>query len=322
MIFWAAFSMLSGFSNQPVIGKYYSQINEKAAAAGLRPLEPRMTQDDLGMVLHLESARQKYPWLADVMEKGDQYLALAGLLAGGETPGSGGASGVPALLQGCISPESAYVVEEGTMVMAFDPSGADRDFIRSVPLKFWNGSEYAAEIPAGWSYEKTDTSIVFHCEDGTAPRLQIQFDTEGTGYGLGGGSGYTSAQEFYEDHLELWLCVQCAGTHKNVAGGEAPLEAHQRCVYLEIPDQVLQADYYASIGPRQEEEEKGSIQFTLYRHEEDFRSDYNLQMYKYDFETGQPLEGATFKLYERFDDSGQIDREADGPVHLYRRRTL
>ena len=63
------------------------------------------------------------------------------------------------------------------------------------------------------------------------------------------------------------------------------------------------------------------ITFQVFRHEEDFSSNYNVQLYKYDYETGNPLESARFVLFERFDDKGEIDTEKDGPVHIYEEET-
>ncbi|KAK9674740.1 hypothetical protein QE152_g40894 [Popillia japonica] len=47
------------------------------------------------------------------------------------------------------------------------------------------------------------------------------------------------------------------------------------------------------------------------------KSTYNLQLDKYDHETGKGTEGAIFKLYERFDDKDQVNTEKDGAVQLY-----
>lgn len=63
--------------------------------------------------------------------------------------------------------------------------------------------------------------------------------------------------------------------------------------------------------------EQGGIQFEVFRHEEDFTSTYNLQMYKYDHETGKALEGARFGFFERFDDKNRVNTERDGAAELY-----
>lgn len=61
----------------------------------------------------------------------------------------------------------------------------------------------------------------------------------------------------------------------------------------------------------------GSLEFNCYRHEEDWTATYNTQLTKYDHETGETLEGASFRLYERFDDKDQVNLERDGAVELY-----
>ena len=328
LLFWAALSMEASFGNMPTINKVYQQINEKAAANGLRMLVPAVTQSDLGTLLHLSSTRKKYAWLDFAVAHGEEYLALAGLMSGGGSgntggsggsgdgssgsgkPGSGSIGAGPAVLEGHTSRGNAYAIDPETLTISFDPGGKDRDFIRTVPLKFWNGSEYTSAIPTGWSYEKTDTSIQFHTSD-PASSLQVMFDTVGTIYGAGAGGGYQSAEELYEDTLELWQCIQCSGTHKHVAGGNVPLESHQRCIFLDIQEKMDmgQASFYAAVGGGKSGTAEGSLDFKIYRHEEDWETNYNVQLYKYDYETGKPLEGSIFRLYERFDDQDQIQDE-------------
>ena len=58
--------------------------------------------------------------------------------------------------------------------------------------------------------------------------------------------------------------------------------------------------------------------FHVFRHAEDFTSAYNVQLFKFDHETGQPLENARFVLYERFDDKGEVNTERDGPANIYK----
>lgn len=313
LLFWAALSMEASFGNMPTINKCYQQINEKAAAHGLRILSPAVTQSDLGTLLHLSSTRKKYAWLDFAVAHGEEYLALAGLMGGGSGDGNSGSGTIgagPAVLEGHTSSGNPYAIAPETLSISFDPGGKDRDFIRTVPLKFWNGSEYTSSIPTGWSYEKTDTMIRFHTTD-PASSLRIMFDTAGTTYGAGAGSGYQSAEELYEDTLELWQCIQCSGTHKHVAGGNVPLEGHQRCIFLDIQEKMDlgQASYYAAVGGGSSGETEGALDFQIYRHEEDWETNYNVQLYKYDYETGKPLEGSIFRLYERFDDQDQIQDE-------------
>lgn len=65
---------------------------------------------------------------------------------------------------------------------------------------------------------------------------------------------------------------------------------------------------------------EGSYTVTVntHKHEETFVSNYNIDLYKYDYETGQPLENAEFELYERFDDKDEVNLERDGAVELYK----
>ena len=57
---------------------------------------------------------------------------------------------------------------------------------------------------------------------------------------------------------------------------------------------------------------EGSYTVTVntHKHEETFVSNYNIDLYKYDFETGQPLENAEFEILERMDTS-QFDDSVD-----------
>lgn len=313
LLFWATLCMQAGFGNQAEINNIYKQINDGAKAAGMPTLK-NVTQDDLGRLLHVSSVREKYAWLDTVVANAEKYLQFAGLLGGG---GNGSISGVPEVLNSHASEQNPYPIDRNTMTIPFDSSGKDKDFIRTVPLKFYDGSGWSTQIPTGWSVEKKDTEIVFHSSDPIAKNLKIWFDTAGTQYGLGAGGQYSSPEDVYENSLELWLCTECSGTHKYVAGGNVSLDMHQRCVFLTLPE-TGQASFYAAIGTvPSTEEQKGSLDFKIYRHEEDWETNYNVQFYKYDHETGKTLEGSIFNLYERFDDQDQI-ADHDGYGLIYR----
>ena len=119
-----------------------------------------------------------------------------------------------------------------------------------------------------------------------------------------------------EQSLQIWECVTCSGTH----GGGTPAKSdpwiHQRMAWMEIAESPV--NYYAALaGDPAPTPEQGGIEFKVFRHEEDFTSTYNLQMYKYDHETGQALEGARFGFFERFDDKEKVNTERDGAVTLY-----
>lgn len=57
---------------------------------------------------------------------------------------------------------------------------------------------------------------------------------------------------------------------------------------------------------------KGSYTVTVntHQHDETFTSNYNIELYKYDFETGKPLQNTTFEILERMDTS-QFDDSVD-----------
>ena len=81
---------------------------------------------------------------------------------------------------------------------------------------------------------------------------------------------------------------------------------------------MVPVNYFAELaGDPTPVPEQGGIQFEVFRHEEDFTSTYNLQMYKYDYETGKALEGARFGFFERFDDKNRVNTERDGAAELY-----
>ena len=61
-----------------------------------------------------------------------------------------------------------------------------------------------------------------------------------------GGGTFASPEEVYEQCLQIWRCSRCAGTHRQMYNGAAPLAAHQRLVFVEV--QAPQLCYYAGVG--------------------------------------------------------------------------
>ena len=315
VVFWAMLSLQASFKNVPEINTIVDRINAQAPAAGLPVITP-VSEEDLKKIIHVPSVRAKYPWINAVLANTAKYMQMAGLVSGGGSTGAGGGS-VPAVLQGHNSVASALTVDKNTFTISFDPGGADADFIAKVPLKFsTTGAEgsFTDQIMGGWSYVKTSTSITFSNPNPQPENLVVMFDTTGTLYQPQG--GYTSAEDLYEKCLQVWTCIKCAGTHKQNYKGAAPIEKHQRLVFVEVNPSATA--FYAAIAGGAVVTPSGSgLEFKVYRHEEDFTSTYNVQMYKYDHETGKPLEDATFDLYERFDDQDEINKERDGAVEIY-----
>lgn len=316
IIFWATLSFTALYTNNPKATRIVTSINQNATANGLKKIGKSVTEEDLKAVLYSPTVRAKYDWLDYAIANADKYLQIAGLLGTGGSTGSG--KPIPTVLQGSTTMSSAKKISpiNGEFILEFDPSGADADFLAKVPIKMSgdSGITWSTGSVNGWTYQKNNTQIKFSNPNPNAAPVLIQFDPAGTEY-CTTTSTYASADECYINTIEAVQCVQCSGKH--IAGPKThPLEAHQRNVWLTFIDQP--AIFYASInGDPSPIPGDGGINFKVYRHEEDMSSNYNIQLYKYDFETGKPLEGSTFKLYERFDDNNEIDTGSDGPVAIY-----
>lgn len=63
-----------------------------------------------------------------------------------------------------------------------------------------------------------------------------------------------------------------------------------------------------------------TVTVNTHKHEETFVSNYNIDLYKYDFETGQPLENSEFEILERMDTSqfdDSVDHNGGNPEGTY-----
>lgn len=313
-LFWSMLSLQANFGTIPEVNKIFDQINARASGEGLSRVQRHVTEEDLKTVIHSSATRNKYSWLNDAVTHAQKYMEMGGIL-GAPSAVSGTGKAIPAVLQGKTSLLAALPVDGNTFTIEFDSGGADKDFIHQVPLKFSADGSDDSWDPApfgGWVYEKTDTAIKFTNPNPAPPKLLILFDTAGTEYAAGG--KYQSVDEVYEQGLQLWVCVECANNHPHT-GGPLALHQHQRLVFVDLDFGLQQ--YYAAINTPALQSQKGGLEFNVYRHQEEMTSTYNLQGYKYDHETGKPLEGAVFELFERFDDQAQINTERDGHVQIY-----
>ena len=314
ILFWGTLSMLASMGNQEC-ATVRNKINAQAPSMGLPALTPMVTEQDLKLLIHLETMKRKYPWLNAVVEHGDSYMEMAGLKGSGGS--SMGGKTIPAVLQGHVDPSGALAVDKKTLAISFDSSGADREFIQKVPIQFsqTGGEPWSASPVDGWTYQKTDTAILFSNPNPNPPKMVIRFNPEGTEFQKG--SGYASQEDLFDRAMELWVCTRCSGLHVYHPKPVMPLESHQRMVNLNLQSPAEQ--YYAVLAGEPADAPAGSagISFRVYRHEETMISTYNIQFHKYDHETGKPLEHAAFKLYERFDDREEINRNRDGEVQIY-----
>lgn len=315
ILFWA---MVSLYRNQG-LDKHVADFAAAVEGAGLS-MRPDMTVSDMKKILHSPSVRAKYSWINTAAANAETYMKAVGVLGGSGSSGSTvGGKRIPSILQEHSALEAPLSVDTSTYTISFDPGGADSDFIRTVPLKFStdNGAVWSDTPLGGWSVQKTDTSIVF--SNASPQPVLVQFCTEGTAYAVGGGS-YSSVQDMYDSCLQLWVCYECHGVH-TVTPSISPLEWHQRFARMEMNQIPL--NYYAALGSQGNGSNGGTtpvqgfVNFKAYRHEEDYTSNYNIQLNKYDYETGKPLEDAAFAVYERFDDKEEVNRQQDGAIQLY-----
>lgn len=171
--------------------------------------------------------------------------------------------------------------------------------------------------------------------DGRTPYIDIVYNGSGTpsngivGYfSIPKGSfvskentTWDSPMDFAADIMELAECVQCKGGHRI---GVAPLERHQKFVKLHHIKDLQDTYPCVKVGPTTDPvppPPEPKIHFCVFRHQEDWQTDYNVQLNKYDYEMGaeqSPLEGSMFTLYEKFDDKDEINPDNDGGVELYK----
>lgn len=129
--------------------------------------------------------------------------------------------------------------------------------------------------------------------------------------------------DFAADIMELAECVQCNGGHSI---GVAPVERHQKFVKLHHIKNLRDTYPCVKVGPTTDPVHptpEPKIHFCVFRHQEDWQTDYNVQLNKYDYEMGaeqSPLEGSMFTLYEKFDDQDEINPDSDGALSFIRVR--
>ena len=314
-VFWGILTLQASLGMEKAATAIMN-INNNASAQGKVSINTFVTEEDLKALIYRSDVRAKYPWLETVAANTEEYLKMAGLIGSGNGTTQSGKK-IPEVIANCTTETTAYQINRSDFTIHFDESGADADFIATVPIFFWNDTvqNYVPDSVNGWTYTKTATSITFHHANPKPAKLRIRFAVEGTDYSTVSG-GYASERDLFEKCLQIWECVKCSGTHVGGTPATSPTEIHQRMVWLETD--APKTEFYAALGGNPVLGSEGAeLAFNVFRHAEDFVSTYNVQMYKYDHETGEPLEGARFVLYERFDDQGEIDREKDGPVHIY-----
>ena len=161
-----------------------------------------------------------------------------------------------------------------------------------------------------WAYDLTFTG-------GNKPQpLLMYFEIPQNSVADAIAMGYDSPVEFAASFLKLYTCDTCGGTH---TPGKVDKPQHQRFVAF---NRQIRTYVYPCLRLGDPVTLPGnpdtSLSFNIYRHTEDMESNYNVQLDKYDYETGEPLENSIFELYERFDDKDEVNLDNDGAVELYK----
>lgn len=193
-------------------------------------------------------------------------------------------------------------------------------------LKVWNGTDWQTlsvmdQTPmqvCNWTFQSHPE------ENGTAPYIEATYngtadkaDAVYAYFEIPKGSfvsventTWDSPMDFAADILEVYKCAVCPSNRR-------PTDKHQ--TFIKIHSLPITNTYPcfqlgASTDPTPPET---NLHFCVFRHQEDWQTDYNVQLDKKDYETGEPLADAVFNLYEKFDDKDQVNTESDGGVALY-----
>lgn len=318
LLFWGSFFLFAvipasdedGFSDMDLDG--IRNGYDSLLSAGL-PVEGIYYQD-FNRLIHNSSIQSKYPLIKSLAAddtKARQYLDAMGLMGGlGGEAGIGGRT-VPSVFSGHMSLDTRLVIGTSLSVDTGDP-----EFLRQVKIEFapYDDSENFSTVPCGgWSYVINGGEVAFSNPDEDAKGAFIRFNTEGTDYMAAGGS-FATPLDAYEELLEVWIVENCNGGNN---GGILEASRHQRFASLSF-DGGNTVMPYAELGRTTPlGGGDGAFSFTSYSHEEKFTSHYNLKIFKGDYETGKPLSGASFTVYEstdgiNFTDIGGVTTGTDG----------
>ena len=164
---------------------------------------------------------------------------------------------------------------------------------------------YPTSKPDSWTIEFTYTG-------GNKPTgLVMYFDIPNNSIADANAVGFDTPAEFCAAYLKLYTCDNCP---KGIG-----IHAHQRHVAFNPANPTHSYPCFRLGDPiTVPESPDTNLDFNIYRHKEDWTTNYNVQLEKKDYETGEPLENSIFELYERFDDKDEVNLERDGAVELYK----
>ncbi|MBQ6856186.1 MAG: hypothetical protein IJO13_03690, partial [Lachnospiraceae bacterium] len=129
-------------------------------------------------------------------------------------------------------------------------------------------------------------------------------------------SGWYTEGSWNENYLREWMdfkaCVNAPGQQR-LYKADIRIVPSDMVFYLVIGQGDIDgttpapAPEYGSAAP--------NTDFQVYRHEETFETNYHVKLKKVDDETGMPLKGSQFYLYERFEDADVPgDTESNGAL--------
>ena len=135
-----------------------------------------------------------------------------------------------------------------------------------------------------------------------------------------GNSGWYTEGSWNPEYLREWMdfkvCIN-APEHQRLYKADMRIIPSDMVFYLVI-SQDGEGGGSGTLGDGEIPEygvETPTLEFQIYRHKETFSADYNVRLVKHDGETGMPLKGSQFYLYERFEDGGKISK-TDGEGKL------
>ncbi len=293
-----------------------------------------------------DDAGTKFAWVADNPEIEDRAIAAmeqassVGLAAGKEAPDA---------IRGATSEDTAVPFQ--VLPFSDGPGALDtefvlgKEFIRDIakiePQSVWDNGSTGGNV--GWLDASQDKNIAKSVMgtnlyevtwSGDAIRIHNNGSATANENAVGssmtdeekynkttvrykitmrGNSGWYTEGSWNPEYLREWMdfkvCIN-APEHQRLYKADMRIIPADMVFYLVISQDGGEKDERQEYGA-----ETPTLEFQIYRHKETFSTDYNVRLVKHDDETGMPLKGSQFYLYERFEDQDKISK-ADGEGKL------
>ena len=293
-----------------------------------------------------DDAGTKFAWVADNPEIEDRAIAAmeqassVGLAAGKEAPDA---------IRGATSEDTAVPFQ--VLPFSDGPGALDtefvlgKEFIRDIakiePQSVWDNGSTGGNV--GWLDASQDKNIAKSVMgtnlyevtwSGDAIRIHNNGSATANENAVGssmtdeekynkttvrykitmrGNSGWYTEGSWNPEYLREWMdfkvCIN-APEHQRLYKADMRIIPSDMVFYLVISQDGGEKDERQEYGA-----ETPTLEFQIYRHKETFSADYNVRLVKHDDETGMPLKGSQFYLYERFEDQDKISK-ADGEGKL------